>query len=56
VAILCGLSSENLLSALRQVARIGASSGESIIYGMQLALEDISANSHMSQKREVQFV
>jgi len=39
LAILCGLSTENLLSALRRLAQIGASSGESTIYGMQLAFE-----------------
>ena len=39
LAILCGISSENLLTALRRLAQMGATSGQSIIYGMQLALE-----------------
>jgi len=39
IAILCALSSENLLTALRCLTRIGASSGASMVYGMQLALE-----------------
>jgi len=39
IAILCGSSKENLLSALRRLTRVGASSGKSMVYGMQLALK-----------------
>jgi len=41
LAILCGTSNENLLTAMRRVAQVGASSGENILYGMWLAMERI---------------
>jgi hypothetical protein len=41
LAILLGLSPENLLTALRRLAAVGASSGEATIYGMWLALQRV---------------
>lgn len=38
IAVLCGYSSENMLTALRRLRAVGATSGESMIYGMWLAL------------------
>lgn len=51
LAILLGLSQENLPSALRRLAAIGASSGESTVYGMWLALQRSNAERALSTER-----
>ncbi len=56
LAVLCGLSSENLLSALRRLTQVGASSGESTVYGMWMALQRIALEWNSDQLQPLKTI
>ncbi|MDR1014533.1 MAG: DUF2877 domain-containing protein [Coriobacteriales bacterium] len=54
LAVVCGLSSENLLCSLRRLAAVGASSGACTVFGMWLALQrSVSEREREPISREV---
>ena len=56
LAVISGLSNEHILTALRRLRAVGATSGESTIYGMLLAMQDIMLLDGVQESVEKQEV